>query len=65
MKTGKEFADCALLPKWDKYKYDQLDCQAFVEEVLKDIGVVKSNGSPYNWRGVTPCIEICFHGGVQ
>ena len=60
MKTGKEFADCALLPKWDKYKYDQLDCQGFVEEVLKDIGVVKSNGTPYNWKGCNSMYRNLF-----
>ena len=51
MKTGIEFAQCALLPKWDKYTYDKMDCQGFVEAVLKDIGVRKSNGSVYDWRG--------------
>ena len=51
MKTGLQFAENALLPKWDKYTYDQLDCQGFVEAVLKDIGVRKSNGKPYDWRG--------------
>lgn len=51
MKTGLDFAENALLPKWDKYKYDQLDCQGFVEAVLKDIGIRKSDGSVYNWRG--------------
>ena len=51
MKTGVQFAECALLPKWDKYKYDQMDCQGFVEAVLKDIGVSKPNGSFYNWTG--------------
>lgn len=51
MKTGTQLAECALLPKWDKITYDKLDCQAFVEEVLKDIGVRKKDGSCYNWRG--------------
>ena len=51
MKTGQDFADCALLAKWDKFKYSQLDCQAFVEAVLKDIGVRKPDGKPYDWRG--------------
>ena len=51
MKTGLQFAENALLPKWDKYTYDQLDCQGFVEAVLKDIGVRKANGKPYDWRG--------------
>lgn len=31
--------------------YSKLDCQGFVEEVLKDAGVRKSDGNPYNWRG--------------
>ena len=51
MKTGFDFAECALLPKWDKFTYDELDCQAFVEAVLKDIGIRKSNGQCYNWTG--------------
>ena len=50
-KTGEEFAKLALNTKWDKYKYSQMDCQGFVEEVLKDLGVRKSDGSVYNWRG--------------
>ena len=49
--TAVQFAECALLPKWEKYKYDQMDCQGFVEAVLKDIGVRKENGKPYDWRG--------------
>ena len=44
MKTGLQFAECALLPKWEKFTYEQMDCQAFVEAVLKDIGVRKPNG---------------------
>lgn len=51
MKTGLDFAECALLPKWDKFTYDELDCQGFVEAVLKDIGIRKSNGQIYNWTG--------------
>lgn len=51
MKTGLDFAECALLPKWDKYTYDQLDCQGFVEAVLKDIGIRKPDGSCFDWRG--------------
>ena len=50
-KTGEELAKCALLDKWNKYKYEQLDCQAFVEEVIKDLGIRKPDGSIYNWRG--------------
>lgn len=51
MKTGIDFATAALNEKWNRYTYDQLDCQGFVEAVLKDIGVRKSNGSVYDWRG--------------
>lgn len=51
MYTGLQFAQCALLPSWDKYTYDKLDCQGFVEEVLKTLGVRKKDGSCYNWRG--------------
>ena len=51
MKTGIQFAECALLPKWDKYTYDKMDCQGFVEAVLKDIGVRKPNGTVYDWKG--------------
>lgn len=51
MFSGKQFAECALNSKWDKYKYEQLDCQGFVEAVLADIGVRKPNGQVYNWRG--------------
>lgn len=51
MNTGIEFAECALQPKWDKYKYTDMDCQGFVEAVLKDLGIKKPNGLYYNWRG--------------
>ena len=51
MKTGKEFARLAQDAKYNKYTYDQLDCQAFVEKVLADLGVRKPDGTVYNWRG--------------
>lgn len=50
-KTGRDFAECAMLPKWENFDYDDLDCQGFVEAVLKEIGVRKPDGSIYNWRG--------------
>lgn len=61
------FAECALLPKWDKYHYDQLDCQGFVEAVLKEIGIRKPNGSPYNWRGSNSMFRTYFswRGSVE
>ena len=51
MISALTFAENALLLKWDKFKYSDLDCQAFVEAVLKDIGVRKPDGSLYNWKG--------------
>ena len=51
MHTGQEYADQAKLSKYDKIRYDQYDCQAFCELVLRDIGVRKPDGAVYNWRG--------------
>lgn len=51
MIDARKLAENAMLPKWDKYKYNQLDCQAFVEAVLQDIGIRKPDGTVYNWRG--------------
>ena len=50
-RTGKQYADQAKNSKYDKLTYDQVDCQAFCELVLKDIGVRNSKGVPYNWKG--------------
>ena len=51
MISGIAFAENALLPKWDKFTYDRMDCQAFVEAVIKDLGIRKSDGSVYDWKG--------------
>lgn len=51
MKTGVEYAEQAKLSKYDKIKYEQYDCQAFCELVLKDLGVRQPNGAIYNWKG--------------
>lgn len=51
MFTGVQFAEQAMNPKYDRIRYDQLDCQGFVEKVLSDLGVRKPNGKPYDWRG--------------
>ena len=51
MFTGEQFAKLAMDEKYNKYSYDQLDCQAFVEKVLADLGVRKIDGTIYNWRG--------------
>ena len=44
-----------------------MDCQAFVEQVLKDCGVRKPDGSCYNWRGVNSMWRTAFtwKGTVQ
>ena len=51
MITGKEYATQAMSDKYNGIPYSELDCQAFVERVLKDCGVRKSDGSAYNWKG--------------
>ena len=51
MYTGKEYAEQAKNPKYDKLKYSQYDCQAFCELVLRDLGVRQPNGKAYDWRG--------------
>lgn len=51
MVSAVHFADVADDPKYNKYKYEDLDCQAFVEKVLFDSGVRKPDGSAYNWKG--------------
>ena len=50
-RTGKQYAEQAKNSKYDKLTYDNVDCQAFCELVLKDIGVRQSNGAVYNWKG--------------
>ena len=51
MESAVHFADVADDPSYNKYKYTDLDCQAFVEKVLYDSGVRKPDGSAYNWKG--------------
>ena len=51
MLTGSEYALQAQSEKYTGVPYSKLDCQAFVEQVLKDCGVRKPDGSAYNWRG--------------
>lgn len=51
MITGKEFAEQAKSSKYDKLKYANCDCQGFVEKVLYDSGVHKTDGEAYNWKG--------------
>lgn len=51
MVSAAYFAQVAEDPSYNKYKYEQLDCQGFVEKVLYDSGCRKADGSAYNWRG--------------
>ena len=48
---GTVYAEQAQRAAYNRYTYDQLDCQGFVEQVLKDLDVRKPDGTPYNWRG--------------
>ena len=49
--TGADVAEQAITGGYVGIPYRKLDCQAFVEQVLKDLGVRKLDGTPYNWRG--------------
>jgi len=51
MISAIHFADVADDPSYNKYKYDDMDCQKFVEKVLYDSGVRKPDESAYNWKG--------------
>lgn len=51
MYTGIQYGKKAEDPSYNSLKYSQVDCQAFCEKVLKDLGVRKSNGAVYDWRG--------------
>lgn len=49
--SGKDVAEQAVTGNYIGIPYEKLDCQAFVERVLSDLGIRKKNGSLYNWRG--------------
>jgi len=51
MITGDFYASQAMSDRYTGVPYSKLDCQAFVEEVLKDCGVRRADGTPYNWKG--------------
>ena len=48
---GNTYATQAMSERYTGISYSRLDCQGFVEEVLKDCGVRKSDGTAYNWKG--------------
>lgn len=49
--TGQDMAEQAITGGYVGQPYSKWDCQAFVEQVLKDLGVRKPDGSIYNWKG--------------
>ena len=49
--TGADMAEQAITGGYVGTPYSKLDCQGFVEQVLKDLSVRKPDGTPYNWRG--------------
>lgn len=49
--SGSALAEQAITGNYVGIPYSKLDCQGFVEQVLKDCGVRKPDGTPYNWRG--------------
>ena len=48
---GITYATQAMSERYTGVPYSKLDCQGFVEEVLKDCGVRKPDGTAYNWKG--------------
>lgn len=48
---GQDIAEQAVTGNYIGTPYSKLDCQGFVEQVLKDLEVRKPDGTPYNWRG--------------
>lgn len=51
MISNIKFVEQARSSKYNSVKYDQMDCQAFVEAVLRDAGCRKPDGAAYNWKG--------------
>lgn len=49
--SGLDLAEQAITGNYVGIPYSKLDCQGFVEQVLKDCGVRKPDGTVYNWRG--------------
>lgn len=58
--TGAAFAEQARSEKYTGIKYAQMDCQKFVETVLKDCGVRKPDGKAYDWKGVNSMWRNAF-----
>ena len=65
MLTGQAYATQAMSDQYTGIPYNRLDCQAFVEQVLKDCGVRNTDGSPLIGREATRCGETPLHGKAQ
>lgn len=65
--SGADLAEQAVTGNYVGVSYDRLDCQGFVEQVLRDCGVRKSDGNPYNWRGSNSMWRnhITWRGTIQ
>lgn len=51
MYTGMAYGRKAEDPAYNRLTYAQVDCQAFCEKVLYDLGVRTAKGGRYDWRG--------------
>ena len=49
--TGEDVTRQAVNGNYLGKPYSEYDCQAFVEQVLIDLGMRKPDGSRYNWKG--------------
>lgn len=49
--TGEDVARQAVIGNYLGMPYSKYDCQAFVEQVLIDLGMRKPDGTRYNWKG--------------
>lgn len=59
MVTGQDFASQARSGGYIGIPYETLDCQGFVEQVLKDCGIKR------NWRGSNDMWRNAVHGHVE
>lgn len=65
--TGQDMAVQAITGGYVGQPYSKYDCQAFVEQVLKDLEVRKPDGNPYNWKGSNSMFRnhIRWRGSIE
>ena len=65
--TGQDVAEQAVTGNYIGKPYSKWDCQAFVEQVLRDLGVRNPDGSPYNWKGSNAMFRqhIMWRGTIE